>query len=256
MSPATPKWDTLFDMLSLFHRFCDQRKLADSNTEKRHASKVTVVKFTKFMLVKCCITAESYFSPHQNQRSAWTLHHFIVLRNSARVFSTSESVRIMLRYNWKTIFEKPSTLELKGKKKCSSTAVTQQVLHLVMSSSAISSCSISKKTWTYRGLHAKVGMSVCVMKQREATELGASSLPARWSWWATARWGAEGTCAAAALWRTGKPEHEGWAPGADAGSPPDALNKTHKSALVTQKTQRKRSSQDLHLFITSVTRTT
>lgn len=48
--------------------------------------------------------------------------------------------------------------------------------------------------------------------------------PVRWSWWATVRWGVEVTCAAAALWRTGTPEHGGWAPEADADSPPDALN--------------------------------
>lgn len=103
-------------MLSLFHRFCDQRKSADSNTEKRYASKVTVVKFTKFMLVKCCITAQSYFFPHQNQLSAWTLHHFVVLRNSARVFSTSESVRMMLRYDWKNDIWKTINAGAKGKK--------------------------------------------------------------------------------------------------------------------------------------------
>lgn len=53
--------------------------------------------------------------------------------------------------------------------------------------------------------------------------------PVQWSWWATGRWGVEATCAAATLWRTRTPEHGGWAPEADAGSPPDALNThTHK----------------------------
>lgn len=55
--------------------------------------------------------------------------------------------------------------------------------------------------------------------------------PIQWSWWATERWDVEVTCAAAALWRTGTPERGGWAPEADADSPPDALSTKTNSRL-------------------------
>lgn len=97
-------------------------------------------------------------------------------------------------------------------------------MYLDMSSSAVSSCSIRRNTWTCKvneGARASVN-GVC---QAESSEDWFS--PARLSSWATVRSGVEATYAGAELERTGTPERGGWAPEGDAGSPPDALKKTH-----------------------------